>query len=328
MSGLDEYMNRHMPFINKMMADNICVLPRNGQEIAKHITALPGKGLRPALLILTAGSLGFNFAKNSYSAYALCAALEFVHCASLLHDDMEDQAPIRRGKNAAHTVFGAKGTLLAGDALLALASTLAARQGNSEITVCLSEGILSTVCGQIHGLTQTEDLNAYIQTVLLKTGSLISASCKLGAMLAKADPKLCDVAGELGLNLGIAFQLADDWLDFFPSQLTGKAMALDLSQGNFTLPIHFYAEMLSGSEKENFYQKFTSGQFNEQEAKHVCESVRCSEIQDKMLSFSEKYLGVAQKCVAHFPNGLEKHLVEQLVNNIRLKFRGHKCPQK
>ncbi len=328
MSGLDEYMNRHMPFINEIMADNICALPRDGQKIARHITNLPGKGLRPALLVLTAGSLGFNFAKNNYQVYALCAAIEFIHCASLLHDDMEDEAPIRRGQNAAHTVFGAKGTLLAGDAMLALANTLAARQGNSEIIVCLSEGILNTVCGQIQGLTQTEDLSAYIQTILLKTGSLMSVSCKLGAILAKANPKLCGVAAELGSNLGIAFQLADDWLDFFPSQLTGKAMASDLRQGNFTLPIHFYTEMLSGSEKENFHQKFISGQFNEQETKHVCEAVRCSQIQDKMLNFSEKYLGLAQKSVAHFPDGLEKRLVEQLITKIRLKFRGHKCPQK
>lgn len=328
MNALDAYLNGHMPPINRIIENNIYALPLAGQEIAKHIMSLPGKGLRPALLVLTAGSLGFNFLKNGSQAYSLCAALEFVHCASLLHDDMEDEAPIRRGKEAAHTVFGARGTLLAGDALLALATTLTARQGNNKIVVCMAEAILSTVCGQIEGLTKTEQLSAYMQTIAHKTGSLMAAACKMGAMLTNAEQKLCDVAGELGVNLGIAFQLADDWLDFFPSELTGKAMASDLSQGNFTLPIRFYIEALNPTEKHDFYKKFASGQFDEQEKARICEAVRCSEIQGRMMEFSEKYMKAAQKCVSHLPQCLETQLVEQLITNIRLKFRGQKCPQK
>ena len=328
MKGLDDYLNRHMPFVNRIIEENISALPLAGQEVARHITKLPGKGLRPGLLLLMAGASGFDFVKNSHQAYSLSAALELVHCASLLHDDMEDEAPIRRGKKTAHIVYGAKGTLLAGDALLALAITLAAREGNNKTMLCMAEAMLSTVCGQIEGLAKTEQLGDYIQAITHKTGSLVAAACKLGAMLANSNQKQCNIAGELGYNLGIAFQLADDWLDFFPSQLTGKAMASDLSKANFTLPIRVYIETLAKAEKEKFYKKFISGRFDEQEKAQVCEAVRCFKVQDELIKFSEKYLCVAQECALHFPQGAEIELVKQLINNIRLKFRGPKCPQK
>ena len=328
MNAFNEYMNGHRPFIDAIIAKNIATLPKGGQDVASHIMALPGKGLRPALLVLSASAFGFDFAKHGKQAYSLAAALELVHCASLLHDDMEDDACLRRGCRAAHTVFGAKGTLLAGDALLALATSLAARQGGKKIVVCFTDVILGTVCGQIQGLAKSAELGNYIQVISAKTGSLMAAGCKLGAILAKADAQMAAIAWDLGLNLGIAYQLVDDWLDFLPSKLTGKTMALDLTQGNFTLPIRFFVEMLGESEKEVFYQKFITGQFSEHEQVAICKAIRCSEIQKKMTIFSEQYLTAAQNCLSLFPQTVETQLVEQVLTNIRQNFRGLQCPQK
>ena len=97
---------------------------------------------------------------------------------------------------------------------------------------------------------------------------------------------------------------------------------------SFRFPIRVYIETLAKAEKEKFYKKFISGRFDEQEKAQVCEAVRCFKVQDELIKFSEKYLCVAQECALHFPQGAEIELVKQLINNIRLKFRGPKCPQK
>jgi len=219
------------PRFNATLATEVGTLHPLVQPVAAHVLKAGGKRLRPLLTLLVARALGYA----DDDIYPLACSVELLHSATLLHDDILDDADLRRGMAAAHTVFGSTATVLAGDALLALANLIVARYGDPRLTACISEAIIRTATGEIveiaHMRGTDHGRDTYIDIITGKTAWMLRASCELGALRAGASEEAVRAAAAFGLDLGIAFQIVDDALDFADRADTGKPVGGDLREG-------------------------------------------------------------------------------------------------
>ncbi|WDN88349.1 octaprenyl-diphosphate synthase [Desulfosarcina sp. BuS5] len=224
-------------------------------DIAGHILFAGGKRLRPLLMILSAGICG-NIKKN----YAtLSSMFEYLHTASLLHDDLIDGASIRRGKPVANSIWGNSAAVLTGDFLLARSLSIAAKTGISAIVEVLAEITEYMSQGEIFQLMNKERLDLskkeYMKIIKCKTAVLFRGACKTGALIAGAAKDKEAALASYGMNLGIAFQMADDLLDYTSdSKLLGKKTGADIREGKLTLPV-IYALDKTDSEDRRFIEK-------------------------------------------------------------------------
>ncbi|MDA8193112.1 MAG: polyprenyl synthetase family protein [Thermaerobacter sp.] len=208
--------------------------------VADFVLAASGKQLRPALVLL-ASQFGEQTAQTRQNTVWVAAAAEMIHMATLIHDDIIDEATIRRGQQAVRSRFSDPVAVLAGDYLFAQAFRLFARTGQPEI-IALAAKVVEVMCvGEIaqhldQGRVATEA--EYWQRIEAKTGFFLEASCRLGGLASQAADGVRDVLGRFGHHIGLAFQVVDDLLDWLADpQKLGKAVGGDLAEGTYTLPI-------------------------------------------------------------------------------------------
>ncbi len=207
-------------------------------EIAAHILEGGGKRIRPLLLSLCSRLTGY-IPNNDL---VLGSLIEFIHTATLLHDDVLDEAALRRGRPTARRLWGNRASILAGDYLYSRAMHHIAAFKNHEVNdamalACkrLAEGEILQLCANRQPLLSESE---YLRIVEYKTGALLAAACKVGGLMGGVSPLQAEALYRFGLNLGIAFQLADDWLDYTADEKNlGKALGQDLMQGMVTLPL-------------------------------------------------------------------------------------------
>ncbi len=219
--------------------------------IGKHVVGSGGKRIRPLFLLMSADLCGYKGKERAH----LGAIIEAIHTASLLHDDVIDGADTRRGKAAAHTVWGNQVVVLVGDYLYSNALRLAVQQKNQKIMEALSEATTRMTEGELLQLHKTGDpeitMDEYFKIISAKTGILISAACRVGAIMAHQSEEKEKALSDFGLKTGIAFQLADDILDYVARQKDlGKKLGKDLEEGKITMPLIHLLKVASGSEKK------------------------------------------------------------------------------
>ncbi|RWS08734.1 decaprenyl-diphosphate synthase subunit 1-like protein [Dinothrombium tinctorium] len=220
------------------------------EEIASYYFDGQGKAFRPMIVVLIARALNFHVnrvpdLKDSQKTVAMVT--EMIHTASLVHDDVIDTADTRRGKPSVNVLWGQKKAILAGDYILSRASQMLARLRNDEVIFVLSQVLLDLVQGEFMQMGSKEDeserFSHYIHKSFKKTASLIAYTCKAVSLLSGANKNFQEAAFQYGRNLGIAFQLVDDLLDFVSSQAElGKPAAADLKLGLATAPVLFASE--------------------------------------------------------------------------------------
>jgi len=219
-------------------------------SIADYIIGAGGKRMRPLLLLLFARALGYKGASNHY---LLAAVVEFIHTATLLHDDVVDESALRRGRQTANAAFGNPASVLVGDFLYSRAFQMMVEVDNMRVMEVLADATNTIAEGEVLQLINCNDPDTdearYMQVIRYKTARLFEAAARLGAILCDAAPEVEAAAAEYGRRLGTAFQLIDDVLDY--SGVTGdigKNVGDDLREGKPTLPlIHV---MLRGDETE------------------------------------------------------------------------------
>jgi octaprenyl-diphosphate synthase len=210
-------------------------------EIARYIREGGGKRIRPALLLLAGRACG---QRGGERAILLASVVEFIHTATLLHDDIIDGATVRRGRRSVNSRWGNDITVLLGDFLYTKAMSMALSQDNLRILRLLSDVTLRMVEGQLLEIEHDRDLDVtpdeHIDIMKRKTAYLFSASTRIGAMLAELGEEKEEALARYGLNLGICFQMIDDLLDFTAKEeVLGKPVASDLREGKLTLPAIF-----------------------------------------------------------------------------------------
>ena len=219
--------------------------------IGKHIVDSGGKRIRPLFLLMSADLCGYHGDQRAH----LGAIIEAIHTASLLHDDVIDGAETRRGEAAAHTVWGNQVVVLVGDFLYSNALRLAVNQRNQKIMEALSEATTRMTEGELLQLHKTGDpeitMDEYFKIISAKPGILISAACRIGAVFAGQSEAREKALSEFGLKTGVAFQLADDILDYVARQKDlGKKLGKDLDEGKITMPLIHLLKVATETERK------------------------------------------------------------------------------
>ena len=207
-------------------------------QVAEYIIGAGGKRLRPMLLLLAAGALGHR----GPDAHQLAAVIEFIHTATLLHDDVVDESAQRRGRRTANAVWGNAPSVLVGDFLYSRSFQLMVELERPEVMRILADTTNEIAAGEVlqllHVRNADTDEAAYLRVIERKTAVLFAAATRLGALLAGADARTCDALHDYGLQLGFAFQVADDVLDYAADAgALGKDVGDDLAEGKATLPL-------------------------------------------------------------------------------------------
>jgi octaprenyl-diphosphate synthase len=323
MNDLLNYFDRELPVINRFIDDETEKLSPAVRPLVKHVFTGGGKRLRPLLTILTARCLA-GTDRLPQDIYPLACSLEFLHSATLLHDDILDGAQLRRGQPAAHVVFGQTETILAGDLLLALANWLVANYNLPALSKVLSEAIMSTVLGEIDEIAKARnpslDRAQYLDIITGKTAYLIQAACRCGAIAVLAGIEMEECAAEFGLNLGIAFQLVDDALDYVsPSDVSGKPSGSDLREGKFTLPLILYLESLPEAERSILVSGLETNTLGEEDIRRAVAAVEAGGFAARTRDIAGEYLAKAEQALSAFPDNHERQVLAQALQFVLIR---------
>lgn len=229
-------------------------------SVSQYIITAGGKRIRPALLLLMAGALGYKGTQH----HNLAAVVEFIHTATLLHDDVVDESTLRRGFPTANKRFGNPASVLVGDFLYSRAFQMMVDAQDMRVMEVLAEATNVIAEGEVLQLMQmhdsTLDENAYLRVIRSKTAKLFEASTRLAAILAKSPPEVEEACAEYGQALGTAFQVIDDLLDYDgETQELGKNLGDDLREGKSTLPLIIAMQRVTLEERNLIQQAIENG---------------------------------------------------------------------
>ena len=236
-------------------------------EVARYIIAAGGKRLRPVLLLLMCGALDCRHPQR----FNLAAVVEFIHTATLLHDDVVDESTLRRGRATANEVFGNPASVLVGDFLYSRAFQMMVEAGSMRVMQILADATNVIAEGEVLQLMSMHDASldeaAYLRVIRSKTAKLFEASCRLAAVLAGAPPAVEVACAEYGLSLGTAFQVIDDVLDYEGDAAEmGKNLGDDLREGKATLPLILAMQLAAPSDAAIVRNAIESGNASDLDA--------------------------------------------------------------
>ncbi|MCK5543146.1 MAG: polyprenyl synthetase family protein [Desulfobacterales bacterium] len=289
-------------------------------EIAGHLLFGHGKRLRPLLMINSAKMCGYHEKPMpAKSIIDLAIIFEYLHAATLLHDDVIDEADMRRGKKAAHKKWDSPKVILTGDFLLARSSSIAIKTGNLKIISTIAHIAEEMSQGEIDQLNQKNNLDLsedhYFRIINAKTAVLIEGACKCGALLANAPKEREDALFNYGHNLGMAFQMADDLLDYTADAKTlGKKPGADLREGKLTLPLIKTLERASKKDKGKIEKLILAIELSQAEFEELVSMI----LEYKGVEYTQEkaleYVKDAKACLEIFESSEQKELLTQLAD--------------
>ncbi len=248
----------HVSALDACLREQVSSFEIEIREMADYCIDTSGKRIRPALVFLS----GWQDEEVRPELVRVAAVIELVHLATLVHDDIMDEASIRRGRESAGKAYGSEAAVLLGDALFAHALHLAAQFPTTLVCSAVAESTRKVCAGEIiqtlrRGTTAVSRED-YFRVIDLKTAELFRVSCHLGSFLGGHPPEFVRAATTFGRQLGIAYQIFDDLADFFGEEAKiGKTLGTDLGSGKLTLPLMELAELLTDSERDDVMAEIT-----------------------------------------------------------------------
>ena len=299
-----DYVRPDLEAVEARMNEDLGSDVRTVYALTRHILNAGGKRLRPAMLALSARAIQPDL--DPVRIATVGAAVEFVHMATLVHDDVVDNTAMRRGKPTANAVFGNGVAVLSGDYILARAMRLLALDGDlriirtvSEITVDMSEGEVMEISA-----TGKADLFLadYLEILRKKTAVFVEGCCRCGAILAGAEEPLEQALADYGYRLGMAFQLADDLLDYTGDPcVTGKPRGSDLRDGRATLPFMLGLEDATAREKRRLLAAFGNAKLEDEDVLEVCDVLEQHGAFDRTRESARDHVEQADAALALLP---------------------------
>ncbi|OGL48907.1 MAG: hypothetical protein A3C43_07635 [Candidatus Schekmanbacteria bacterium RIFCSPHIGHO2_02_FULL_38_11] len=295
------------------LKNNVSLISNIGMHIAKS----GGKRLRPALVLLSAKLCGYTGERS----IDIACVVEFIHTATLLHDDVVDEADIRRGSPSANSKWGSEASILVGDYLFSKAFSLLVRSSDLIIMESLSGASIKMAEGEVLQLSKRHDINiskeCYIDIITRKTAELISSCCEVGAIIAKAKTEEEEALASYGRNIGIAFQLVDDTLDFIAKrEKLGKPLGNDLKEGKITMPLLKVVESESEENIEKIKKILSHSGLNGNGVVFILDLVKKHNGIEYALDMAADYSRKAKENLAIFPFSKEKGLLLELADYI------------
>jgi octaprenyl-diphosphate synthase len=281
------------------------------RQVGEYIINSGGKRLRPALVILSAGAFGYT---GKYH-HNLAAIIEFIHTATLLHDDVVDASELRRSKATANALFGNAASVLVGDFLYSRAFQMMVEVNNMRIMQVLADATNTIAEGEVLQLLNCRNPDVkeenYLQVIQYKTAKLFEAATRLGAILCSVTPAEEESMAAYGMHLGTAFQLTDDMLDYSGDYHdTGKNLGDDLAEGKPTLPL-IYA-MKTGSEEQATIVRNAIKQGGEGGLQAVLDVIQKTDALDYTRQKAEAESSMASAAISSLPNSNYKECLLQL----------------
>jgi octaprenyl-diphosphate synthase len=284
------------------MQSQVDLIPR----LAAHLVAAGGKRLRPILTLASARLCGYSGGQRHV---ALAACVEFIHTATLLHDDVVDGSQLRRGLASANAVFGNQASVLVGDFLFSRAFQLMTADGNLRVLRILSDASATIAEGEVLQLVTQNDLSTeedrYLQVIQGKTAALFAAACQVGAVVAGMPAREERALAAYGTAIGMAFQLVDDALDYAADQrLLGKTVGDDFREGKITLPV--LAAYHGGTEEDRVFWRRTieASEQTDEDLEHALALMARTGAIEVTLRRAAGFAAEAKAALAAFPPSL------------------------
>lgn len=315
LDALNALVQEDLSAVNRLiiarMDSPVALIP----QLAGHVVAAGGKRLRPMLTLASARMCGYE----GYRHIALAACVEFIHTATLLHDDVVDDSDLRRGLASANALWGNKSSVLVGDFLFSRSFELMVEDGSLEVLGILSRASSIIAEGEVMQLmtannTETDEA-AYLAVIRAKTAQLFAAACEIGAVVAERPEAEQTALRDYGMNFGIAFQLVDDVLDYSAKQVTlGKSIGDDFREGKITLPV--VLAFLRGDNDERQFWNRTLEDLNQVSGdldRAIAIMNRRAALSDTV-AMARDYGARAAKALAIMPDGRERQILLDLID--------------
>lgn len=266
---------RELASVNAVIDDRLKSKIPLIDTIAKHLIFAGGKRLRPCLTLACAGLFG----SQNNSVYALAAAVEFIHTATLLHDDVIDESDTRRNLPTAHHIWGNTSSILVGDFLFARAFELMVETKHMDVLQILSQTAAIIAEGEVHQLVEIHNFTIPEDTCLAiigsKTAQLFGAACQTGALVMGAPEAQAKALFSYGYNLGLVFQITDDILDYIATdEKRGKKVGDDFREGKITLPVVYTYQKASETERQFIEQAFQATESISEQLEHITQLIK------------------------------------------------------
>ena len=303
-------MNAVNAVILDRMQSEIPLIP----ELAGHLIAGGGKRMRPMLTLASARLIGYTGARH----HRLAAAVEFIHTATLLHDDVVDGSDLRRGKRTANIIWGNPASVLVGDFLFSRSFELMVEDGSLKVLKILSNASAVIAEGEVNQLTAARRIDLgedrYLDIIGAKTAALFAAACRISAVVAERSEAEEAALDSYGRNLGVAFQLVDDAIDYVSDAGTmGKDAGDDFREGKMTLPV-ILAYARGSAEERRFWKDAVEGRrASDEDFAHAVTLVRASSAVDDTLARARHYGRRAVDAIAGFAGGRAKDAMTEAV---------------
>ena len=315
LESLQKLVGEDLKAVNQLILQNmqspVALIP----QLAGHIIAAGGKRLRPMLTLAAARLCGYQGDRHK----ALAAVVEFIHTATLLHDDVVDASELRRGLATANAVWGNKASVLVGDFLFSRAFQLMVADGSLRVLDILCNASAVIAEGEVLQLVTSNDTatseQSYLDVIRGKTAALFAAACKVGAVVADR-PKVEEEALEsYGLNLGIAFQLIDDMLDYSAKQAElGKTVGDDFREGKITLPVVLAFRRGDAAEREFWRRVLEAQTQTDGDLGHAIELMERHGALKDTVARASHYGAIARDALGIFADGAEKRTLVEVVD--------------
>jgi len=304
-------LTRVNALIVERMQSPVALIP----QLAGHIVAAGGKRLRPMLTLATARLCGYRGDRH----IALAAAVEFIHTATLLHDDVVDASDLRRGLATANAVWGNKPSVLVGDFLFSRAFQLMVEDGSLRVLDILSRASAVIAEGEVLQLVTSNDLStteaAYLEVINAKTAQLFAAASRIGAVLGERSETEETALEAYGRNLGIAFQLIDDMLDYSARQIElGKTVGDDFRDGKITLPVVLAWRAADERERRFWRRTLERVEQRDEDLAHAIELMRNHGALAETLERAREYGAAARRALVAFREGPERAALEEAID--------------
>ncbi len=272
-------------------------------QLAGHLIASGGKRLRPMLTLAASRLCGYEGDRHIH----LATCVEFIHSATLLHDDVVDKSDLRRGEDTANAIWGNKASVLVGDFLFSRSFELMVEDGSLEVLRILSSASSVIAEGEVLQLVTANDTDttehAYMEVICAKTAALFAAACEIGGVIADKPSSECEALMSYGKNLGIIFQLIDDVLDYSAEQKTlGKSVGDDFQEGKITLPI--VLAFRRGTDEERVFWRRTMEDLDQKDGDldYAIELMTKYDALEDTIKRARHYGQVARDALAIFPD--------------------------
>ncbi|MBS1027523.1 polyprenyl synthetase family protein [Gluconobacter albidus] len=287
-------------------------------QLGAHLVAAGGKRLRPLLTLAASRLCGYQSTPENQRHVGLAACVEFIHTATLLHDDVVDESNLRRGLASANAVFGNKASVLVGDFLFARSFQLMTADGSLKVMAILSDASATIAEGEVLQMVTQNDLSTpverYLEVIHGKTAALFAAACRVGAVVADR-PEAEEVAlDRFGTNLGMAFQLVDDALDYAADQqVLGKTVGDDMREGKITLPVLAAYEAGSPEDCAFWERVIEKGEQTDADLPHALALIEKTGAIATTIARARVYAAEAVEALSIFPDSELRRLMAETV---------------